>query len=65
MLKHHAHTLETFQVPFQMYLVTWMLIVCRNSWSTHWGDGGYVAVSREHHACGITTSPMYAIVADD
>lgn len=37
----------------------------KNSWSTHWGDGGYVAISRQHHACGITTSPMYAIVADD
>ncbi|KAL3135552.1 hypothetical protein ABBQ38_006030 [Trebouxia sp. C0009 RCD-2024] len=37
----------------------------KNSWSIHWGNGGYVAISREHHACGITTSPMYAIVADD
>jgi len=33
----------------------------QNSWSTYWGDKGYVKVAREH-GCGITTSAMYAIM---
>ena len=33
----------------------------QNSWSTYWGDKGYVKVARAH-GCGVTTSAMYAIM---
>ncbi len=33
----------------------------KNSWSEHWGDGGYVKVARRV-SCGITSDATYAIV---
>ncbi|KAL6782370.1 hypothetical protein ACKKBG_A06525 [Auxenochlorella protothecoides x Auxenochlorella symbiontica] len=35
----------------------------RNSWSDHWGDAGYVKVSRDRHGCGAPADAMY-VVAD-
>lgn len=33
----------------------------KNSWSEHWGDGGYVMVSRDNHGCGAATDAAVAI----
>ena len=33
----------------------------RNSWSTWWGDEGYVKISREGHACGVATNALYGV----
>jgi len=36
----------------------------KNSWSTHWGDEGFVMMSRnKDNNCGIATQPTYPIVA--
>ena len=34
-----------------------------NSWERVWsrGDNGYINIARAHHACGVTTDPVYAI----
>jgi Papain family cysteine protease/Cathepsin propeptide inhibitor domain (I29) len=37
----------------------------KNSWSDHWGDEGYIKVSRDNHGCGASTDALYAIVDDD
>ncbi|XP_038650967.1 digestive cysteine proteinase 1-like isoform X1 [Scyliorhinus canicula] len=34
----------------------------KNSWSTIWGDDGYVLMSMEDNNCGITTDPLYVIL---
>jgi len=36
----------------------------KNSWSTLWGDGGYIKVSRDNKGCGVSTDALYAIVDD-
>ena len=33
----------------------------KNSWSRHWGDGGYVKVARDGHGCGAASDAMYVI----
>jgi C1A family cysteine protease len=38
--------------------------VVRNSWSTHWGDGGYFKVSTQSGGCGAASDAVYA-VADE
>ncbi|CAL5219433.1 g1262 [Coccomyxa viridis] len=35
--------------------------IVKNSWSSHWGDNGYINIARAHHACGVTTDPIYAV----
>jgi C1A family cysteine protease len=32
----------------------------RNSWSTHWGDEGYVWISQKDNCCGVATTPIFA-----
>jgi hypothetical protein len=34
----------------------------RNSWSTHWGDAGYVKIARDNHGCGAATDALVAVV---
>lgn len=34
----------------------------KNSWSTYWGNDGYVLISSENNHCGVTTSPTYVII---
>lgn len=31
----------------------------KNTWSQHWGDGGYIRVARQPDDCGITSQPIY------
>lgn len=35
----------------------------KNSWSTHWGDEGYVLIARKGNICGVATQPTYVDVA--
>ncbi|ETV95386.1 hypothetical protein H310_11267 [Aphanomyces invadans] len=35
----------------------------KNSWSTHWGDNGYVKIAQEDNICGVATSPTYPVLA--
>ncbi len=34
----------------------------KNSWSTHWGNDGYVLMSRKNNNCGVATDATYADV---
>lgn len=34
----------------------------KNSWSTYWGNDGYVLMSQRNNNCGVATSPTYAIM---
>jgi len=34
----------------------------KNSWSTHWGDQGYVKMARQNNNCGVETSPTYVLL---
>ena len=36
----------------------------KNSWSTYWGDGGYIKIALEPNDCGIATSASYAVLKD-
>jgi C1A family cysteine protease len=31
----------------------------KNSWSTHWGNDGYVLMSRDGNNCGVATDASY------
>lgn len=33
--------------------------IVKNSWSTHWGDQGYVYISQKNNCCGVATQPTY------
>ncbi|KAH9115027.1 hypothetical protein AeMF1_010946 [Aphanomyces euteiches] len=35
----------------------------KNSWSTHWGEDGYVKIAQENNVCGVATSPTYPVLA--
>ena len=34
----------------------------RNSWSTHWGDNGYIRIARQGNICGVATQPTYVVL---
>ncbi|KAG1680842.1 Cathepsin L1 [Nymphon striatum] len=34
----------------------------KNSWSTYWGEDGYILISRRNNTCGVTTYGCYAIL---
>ena len=36
--------------------------IVKNSWSDHWGDGGYVYISQQDNCCGVATQPTYVIL---
>jgi hypothetical protein len=36
-------------------------VVIRNSWSSHWGEGGYARLQIKGNTCGFATLPTYAI----
>jgi hypothetical protein len=35
-------------------------VIVKNSWSTHWGDQGYVYMSTDKNQCGIASAPAFA-----
>ncbi len=35
----------------------------KNSWSTYWGNDGYVLMAQEGNNCGVATSPTFVIPA--
>ncbi|KAH8052929.1 transferase [Aureococcus anophagefferens] len=37
--------------------------IVKNSWSTHWGDGGYVCISQKNNCCGVATAATYPLIA--
>jgi len=37
--------------------------IVKNSWSTHWGDNGYIKMSRKNNNCGVATTPTYVLLA--
>jgi len=39
-----------------------MYTVIKNSWSTHWGDNGYVYLAQAGNICGAATQPTYVVL---
>lgn len=37
--------------------------IVKNSWSTYWGVGGYIKMSRKDNNCGVASQPTYVVVA--
>lgn len=35
----------------------------KNSWSTYWGNDGYILMAQKNNNCGVTTSPTYPLLA--
>lgn len=36
----------------------------KNSWSTYWGNDGYILISQENNTCGVTTVPTYPVIKE-
>ena len=34
----------------------------KNSWSTYWGNDGYVLMSRKDNNCGVATAATYVLL---
>ncbi len=34
----------------------------KNSWSTYWGNDGYVLISRKNNTCGVATAATYVMI---
>lgn len=34
----------------------------KNSWSTHWGNSGYVLMAQRDNNCGVTTAATYVVM---
>ncbi|CAI5734539.1 unnamed protein product [Hyaloperonospora brassicae] len=38
--------------------------IIKNSWSTHWGEGGYIKISQKDNLCGVAAAATYPVLAD-
>jgi hypothetical protein len=36
--------------------------IVKNSWSTYWGDEGYIKMSRKDNNCGVASQPTYVLL---
>ncbi|KAI9915697.1 hypothetical protein PsorP6_008049 [Peronosclerospora sorghi] len=36
----------------------------KNSWSTHWGEKGYIKIAQKDNLCGVATAATYPVLAD-
>ena len=36
----------------------------KNSWSTYWGNDGYLLINRANNLCGVATDASFATIAD-
>lgn len=36
----------------------------KNSWSTYWGNDGYILMSAKDNNCGVMTTPTYPVIAN-
>jgi hypothetical protein len=36
--------------------------IVKNSWSTHWGEDGYVKISQKDNLCGVATAATYPLI---
>jgi len=52
-LDHQVLAVGYGQLNGQKY---WLI---KNSWSTYWGNAGYVLIAQNDNMCGVTTSPTY------
>lgn len=48
----------TLLVSFQLHMQV------KNSWSTHWGEDGYVKISQKNNLCGVATAATYPVLAN-
>jgi len=36
--------------------------IIKNSWSSHWGEEGFVRVAQKHNTCGVANTPNYVVM---
>ena len=54
-LNHHFKHLNLTDIKLQKY---WLV---KNSWSTYWGNDGYVLMSQRDNNCGVATAATYVV----
>ena len=44
-----------------LIFITVTFIQVKNSWSTYWGNDGYVLMSQKNNNCGVATDATYVL----